>query len=85
MLKRRSWAQFSGEQELDSAGTLEQACYSEERDADDGLWRRHYPGLKGGTRRLVELYLHSVEATEARSKLAKRTMEASTQHLFAKP
>ena len=26
MLKRRSWVQFSGEQELDSAGTLEQAC-----------------------------------------------------------
>jgi len=25
MLKRRSWVQFSGEQELDSAGALEQA------------------------------------------------------------
>ena len=36
-------------------------------------------------RRLVEPYLNSVEATEARSQLAKRRMEASTQPRFAKP
>jgi hypothetical protein len=44
-------------------------------------------GLSGASReelrRLVEPYLNSVEATEARSQLAKRRLEASTQPLFA--
>jgi len=47
MLKRRSWVQFSGEQELDSAGTLEQACQSAERNTENGLWRRDYPRPQG--------------------------------------
>ncbi len=46
-------------------------------------------GLSGGSteefRRLVEPYLNSVEATGARSQLARRRTEASTQPLFAKP
>jgi len=52
MLKRRSWVQFSGEQELDSAGTLEQANKRASRRKAT-LWMAFgegtIRGLNGGT------------------------------------
>lgn len=57
-----------------------------------GKERREWPletGLSGASReelrRLVELYLSLAEAAEARSKLAKRRMEASTHHSHTPP
>jgi hypothetical protein len=52
MLKRRSWVQFSGEQELDSAGTLEQA--NKRASRRKGTLRMAFGegtirGLEGGT------------------------------------